>query len=235
MSYFVSPQQMAENAKNIGTNVFNAFQEQEQRNTISSILENAKTSNDPNFIQNAIAEILAKVKPEYQQQLLQAVDIMQKQRQFDLTQQAARDAGFDPNLAPHLQTIKSKRELEASKPDKPEKPALTLNEALNQAAKVSATKIHDIMEPITILDPLSKMRIFIDKLPTGLKEKTLRKKTKEINRQFKAQKELYKRYGQPVPANLKELIEEQISGEYKNVETSPALNKAMSIINSKGL
>lgn len=97
--------------REVGQNAGTAFRESKDNLAIEGILSEAMQAGDPNQLQNSIGKILSQVSPERQQTAIQYLESamsniskrQDQQKQENIQQQAAKDAGYTYGAPPAVQ------------------------------------------------------------------------------------------------------------------------------------
>jgi len=222
-------QQASERARKTSDKISGAFKEVQQKQTIDDIISSALDSDNPQAVQASIGKILSSVSPERQPaaiKYLESVAERKVQEQAATRERSALEkAGIDPNLPRDIQKEAFKAKLQ-----KEEGKQLKLNEELNQQKSRTKSKVDDIIRPYGMIDPFTRMITWNKDVGEKERSKINKKIEAERKKSFSVQKNLYKRYGQPVPEDLEETLEEESSLGTEDTERSAKVDEAVNLL-----
>jgi hypothetical protein len=102
MSFFITPEQTMQSTSNIGASFGQAAREQREQKTLSDILAEASSTNDPRVMNDTIGKILQSVSPERQGAAIQHIQGLMAQNQLQKKNQAMQSLGLPQNLPESL-------------------------------------------------------------------------------------------------------------------------------------
>ena len=212
---------------------YRGARESQQKDIIGNILEEAQASGDPAVLQQSIGKIMSQIDPERQGAAMQYIQYIANQRMQEKERAATTQRGLNPYLSKELQAEDVKQQgrerLEILKAGLKKDKVLKLNQELNQQKSRTKSKVDDIIRPHGMIDPFTRMITWNKDVGEDERKEINRKINIERKKSFSAQKNLYKRYGQEIPDDLEETLEEE-NLENKDSKRSEKVQQAVELL-----
>jgi len=212
---------------------YKGARESQQKDIIGNILQEAQASGDPAVLQQSIGKIMSQVDPENRNATMQYVQYIANQKMQEKERAAASQRGLNPYLSKELQAEDVKQQgrerLEILKAGLKKDKVLKLNQELNQQKSRTKSKVDDIIRPHGMIDPFTRMITWNKDVGEDERKEINRKINIERKKSFSAQKNLYKRYGQEIPDDLEETLEEE-NLENKDSKRSEKVQQAVELL-----